>query len=172
MWTVGTLSVLFHHRPDAYQQLLQGNLDVGNFIQILSETAAWPIVQLLASVISLVAIVKSSLGIGLGLLETWHAYFKDKIGKISIHGMALILTVIPPLLVSLWIPQLFLKALRFAGLSLTMIAIFMPLWLINRSALKQEKTFYRLIRYPAIQWFCLTFGLIIVLCECYNFSRP
>lgn len=168
-WTVGTLSVLYYHRPEAYDQLIQGHLDVGTFIQILAQTATWSIVQVLASLITLLAILKSSLGVGLGLLETWQSYFKDKLSRGSLQSVALMLTIVPPLLISLWVPQLFLKALSFAGLSLTMIAIFIPLWLITRPALKKQSAFYPLTQNSTLQWFCFCFGLMVVLCECFNF---
>ncbi len=168
LWTFGTLSVLYVHQPLAYQNLIYGRLEVGDFIQILAQTASWPLVQFLASLISLVAIIKSSIGVGLGLLETWGSYISKPVKSWILKGAALCLTVLPPLGIALTVPQLFLKALRFAGLSLTMVAIFIPLWLITRPQAKVEKSFYGVINNSMVQYVCLSFGLVIVLCELFN----
>jgi tyrosine-specific transport protein len=170
LWTISTLGVLYHFAPLEYQQLLAGKLEVGQFIQALAQTASWPLVQMLAAVISIVAIVKSSVGIGLALSDAWQEQF----GKLNakrqntLKMVSVVLTLIPPLGMALFVPQLFLKALRFGGMVSIVIAILLPLWLITRPKAQERKVFYALTQRQDIQMLCLGFGILVILCEVIN----
>jgi tyrosine-specific transport protein len=170
IWTVSTLGVLYRYAPQEYQQLLAGKLEVGQFIQVLAQTASWPLVQILASVISILAIMKSSIGVGLGLFEAWQEQFNirrpDK--SILLNIVCVTLTLVPPLIIALFVPQLFLKALSFAGMVLVIIALLLPLWLIHQPKAQQIKTFYTLVEHRGLQLVCLGFGLLVILCEMTN----
>ena len=170
IWTISTLGVLYRYAPQEYQQLLAGKLEVGQFIQALAQTASWPLVQMLAAVISIVAIVKSSVGIGLALSDAWQEQF----GKLNakrqntLKMVSVVLTLIPPLGMALFVPQLFLKALRFGGMVSIVIAILLPLWLITRPKAQERKVFYALTQRQDIRMLCLGFGILVILCEVIN----
>ncbi len=169
LWTMSTLGILYHNAPQKYYLLTLGKLDVGQFVQALTETTAWPLVQTLASVISMIAILKSSLGVGLGLFEFW----QEKTTKYSVSffkakGVSLGLTIMPPLIISLFVSELFLKALSFAGMVLVIIAIFLPLWLINSPKARKIPPFYPLIENKGLQFLFLMLGFVVVLFELIN----
>ncbi len=173
LWIVGTLGVLYHYAPADYQQLLNGTLEVGKFIEALAQTTSFPVIQILASGISMVAIAKSSIGVGLGLFESWD----EQLNKIHLNrsvlqkGLDIGLTLLPPLAFALFVPQLFLKALSFAGMVLVVIAILLPLWLIHRPKAKKIKPFYPIVENRIIQLICLGFGVLVILCELTNLFK-
>jgi tyrosine-specific transport protein len=78
------------------------------------------------------------------------------------------LTLVPPLIIALFVPQLFLKALSFAGMVLVIIALLLPLWLIHQPKAQQIKAFYTLVEHRGLQLVCLGFGLLVILCEMTN----
>ena len=170
VWTFSTLTILYQEAPEAYAQLQRGQLEAGQFIQTLAQTATWPVVQILASLISLLAIIKSSIGVGLGLLQTWQEQINRRyqLSKTTFQLLTVLLTLIPPLLTALLVPQLFLKALSFAGVINIVIAIFLPVWLINRAKAQVLPTFYSVANNKLLQRLCLIFGLVVVICEIIN----
>ena len=82
--------------------------------------------------------------------------------------VSVVLTLIPPLGMALFVPQLFLKALRFGGMVSIVIAILLPLWLITRPKAQERKVFYALTQRQDIQMLCLGFGILVILCEVIN----
>jgi len=163
IWTLSTLGVLYHYAPEKYALLALGKLDVGQFVEALSETGAWPWVKSLVSVMTILAILKSSIGVGLGLLGFW----KEKLGSASYSAKAasLGLTMVPPLLISLFVSELFLKAMSFAGMVLVLIAIALPLWLINCPKAKRETAFYPMTESKILQGLFFLLGVFIVVSE-------
>ncbi len=170
IWTLSTIGILYHNAPEKYYLLTLGKLDIGEFVKALTETTAWPLVQTLASVISMIAILKSSIGVGLALCEFW----QEKISKgrflqsFKIKGGALGLTIMPPLIISLFVSELFLKALSFAGMVLAVIAIFLPLWLITSPKARKIPSQYSIVDNKGLQILFLILGFLIVGCEVMN----
>lgn len=169
IWTFSTLGILYHYAPQEYDLLLAGKLDVGGFIQALTETTAWPLVQMLTSIISIFAILKSSLGVGLGLFDAWCEKFTKRSSYAwLIKGFSLTFIILPPLMVSLFISELFLKALSFAGMILVIIAILLPLWLINCPKAKRTTCFYPIVESKGIQILFFMLGSLIIFSEIMN----
>lgn len=170
IWTLSTVAILYHSAPQKYHLLMLGKLDVGQFVQALTETSAWPFVQTLANALSMIAILKSSIGVGLALFEFW----KEKLMRyfpffsFQTQGLSISITLLPPLGFSLLIPSLFLKALSFAGMVNTIIIIFLPLWLITSPKAKDLTPVYELINTKTIKILLLILGGIIILCELRN----
>ncbi|MBS0186235.1 MAG: hypothetical protein JSS34_07890 [Proteobacteria bacterium] len=170
IWTLTTLGILYHNAPYKYYLLTIGKLEVGQFVHALMETTAWPLVQTLVSIISMIAILKSSIGVSLALYEFW----SEKISKRNIlesfkgKAIALSLTIMPPFLFSLFVRELFLKALGFAGLILVIIALLLPLWFINSPKAQKINPFYPLIENKGLQGLLLILGVLIFICEIVN----
>ena len=172
IWTVSTLGILYHYAPYDYQKLLTGELEVGQFIQALAKVAPWQFLQIFISVISIIAIAKSSINLGLALFEAWQEQFHQWHSKKPnfFKGISIVLTIVIPLIIALFVPQLFLKALKFAGMVSIIIAVLIPLWLITRPKAQGKKVFYTLTQYKSIRIMCLIFGLMVVLCEAINIT--
>jgi tyrosine-specific transport protein len=75
----------------------------------------------------------------------------------------------PPLLVGMLVPGVFIRALGFAGLILTIIAIFLPIYLLNKAdKMPIKKVFYQCTTYKSLRIFVFAIGIIVVLCELRN----
>ena len=170
IWTLSTVAILYHGAPHQYQLLMLGKLDVGQFVQALAETAAWPLVQTLANTMSMIAILKSSIGVGLALFEFWAEKLRRhfSFSVLTTKGGSIALTLLPSLGFALSIPSLFLKALSFAGMINTVIIIFLPLWLISSQKAKTSRPFYPIITTKSIKILLLILGGLILLCEINN----
>ena len=83
---------------------------VSEMLEIVSESSS---VVLFIKIFSFFALITSFLGIGISFID----FFKDAFKVNSAKGEILIsgLVLIPPLLISLSYPHLFLSALEFAG---------------------------------------------------------
>ncbi|AIK95555.1 amino acid permease [Candidatus Odyssella acanthamoebae] len=125
-WTVVSLMFMASHQPEIFATLLGGSLDVGDFIYSLSQASDFPLLKLLAWMLSVLAIITSAIGVGLGLTHTWRAMVNNRFWGV-------ILTIIPPYFIAYKIPEAFIHALGFAGMVLVIIALLLPLYLLYRS---------------------------------------
>ncbi|MBW8309346.1 MAG: hypothetical protein K0M45_06900 [Candidatus Paracaedibacteraceae bacterium] len=125
-WTIITLMFMASHRPEFFTLLLKGSLDVGDFIYSLSQTAGFPLLKILAWVLSVLAIITSAIGVGLGVAHTWQTIVNKR-------SLAVALTIIPPYFIAYKTPEAFIHALGFAGMVLVIIALLLPLYLLYRS---------------------------------------
>jgi len=164
LWTVGSLGVLYRYAPEAYTLLLDGHLEVGQFIEALGKTMTFPGIEIFVSALSLIAIIKSSLGVGLGLMGVW----KEKFG--GNPKLSLVLTIAPPLFICLFVEALFIKALSFAGMVSVVITVFLPLWLIHCPKAKRASTIYPWVNHKITQGLFFLLGAVVILSEGLNLA--
>lgn len=170
IWTLSTSSLIYFYNPNDYQRLLSKTAEAGEFIQILAQAGSWSFLKILVKIISIVAIIKSSIGVSLGLLEVWHDLLdNERFSHLKFRKIfSVILTIIPPLLIAIFIPHLFLKALKFGGMFAIIIGTFLPLWLINRPKALKCTAFYTFTKYCLMRFLCLLFGVFVILCQIIN----
>lgn len=109
----------------------------------------------LSWVLSILAIVTSGIGVGLGLVHTLETYLKSR-------SMSALVTVIPAYLVVSFIPGAFIKALGLAGMILVVIALLLPIYLLYRS--DDRDTFYSILKNKLLRWIMvlLSFGIMAI----------
>ncbi len=170
IWSVCVLGVIYHYSPDFYHRMVLGGIELGDLIQQLSLAAQWPLMQLLSWVGSILVIVTSVIGVSIGLMDSWRPYFEKRIECSTIRSMVMVgLTLLPPFLISVLFPNVFISALGFAGMVLVIIAILLPIYLLHKS--NKGKFFYPILKSKALQAIAVIFGLIIILCEVLNLVR-
>lgn len=133
LWTCSILSAVYHENPAFYGQMAYGTAEVGELIQVLSDIAKWQSVQIMVWSISLLAILTSVMGVGIGLVDSLN-------GNRKIVASAI--TIGPAYLVVICIPNAFISVLGFAGMILAVIAILLPaylLWKLRPSTLNYEE---------------------------------
>ncbi|MCE5319285.1 MAG: hypothetical protein LLG04_18215 [Parachlamydia sp.] len=129
-WTCSVMSVVHHENPGFYGEMVQGTAAVGELIQVLSGIANWETVQLLVWAISLLAIVTSILGVGVGLLESLKGMLRRSIHAEGMRSsVSSVATIGPAYLAVIAIPNAFIAVLGFAGMILAIIAILLPTYL-------------------------------------------
>lgn len=171
IWTSSVLIVVHHESPLFYEKMLLGGVEVGDLIEELSTIAKWQSVQLLVWWISLLAIVTSVLGVGVGLCDSLNAMLSKKMDNSIVRNIsASLITVFPAYIIALLVPNAFIAVLGFAGMILVVIAILMPIYLFYTIKIQNKVTFYH---YSELRWNVLIvisaiIGIVIVLCEIFN----
>lgn len=166
LWTSSVLSVVFHENPIFYNQIVIGKADVGDLIGELSRIAQWPGIQQLVWWTSLLAIVTSVLGVGVGLCESLKKIIAPYVPGMWSSVLAALATLCPAYVVAILVPNAFISVLGFAGMILVVIAIFLPLYLLRKAQF--NTLFYSALSKPALLVMCAVVGLIIAGCEMIN----
>lgn len=121
IWTVAILLVVSNTDAQFFQRMVDGQAtDVGELMAVLIKATSSHSVQVIVWIVSTLAILTSVLGVGLALLDMlqqdWNA------PKWAIVGV--IMTI--PAIVSIYVPDAFIRILNFAGSILAVIAIISP----------------------------------------------
>ncbi len=167
-WTMTTLGTLTTKAPALFDEIIATNVEVGDFVQMVSKAASWSHLQLLVWGVSFFAIVTSALGVALGLVDIWQKLLPGSTYRCWQRLGAALITVAPPFAIALLTPGAFIKALGFAGMILVIIAIILPTYLIFKDRTCVEATCYRICQSPFIRWLGATFALGLIICELYN----
>lgn len=167
IWTCSVLGVLYHHNPLFYQQAVRGTIDVGDMINALSHVAQWKTVQLLAWWVSILAILTSVIGVGLGLIDTIKHSLERYVKTPALQqSIAIFAALIPAYIIAIMVPNAFIKVLGFAGMILTVIAILLPVYLLM--CIKGKKLFYEELHHAWLHWIAVAAGVGIIVCELLN----
>lgn len=168
-WVAVTLSILSAKAPEFYQTLLTQKVELGQLMQALSQASGCSWLQPVSWIVGLSAILTSAIGVGLAIISFWEQHLPSKVAK---RPLILGLALIPPLLVGLLTPGIFIRALGFAGLILTMIAIFLPIYLLRVSDKGlAKKVFYPLTASKSLRALVFLIGVFVIVCEVCNILK-
>lgn len=164
LWTCSVLSVIYHKNPLFYNQMIEGQAEVGELIQALSSIAKWESVQLLIWWISILAVATSVLGVGVGLCEAINEKLQAKISHLFLRKiLAAILTILPAYLVVIYVPNAFISVLGFAGMILSVIAILLPIYLFWK--IKANQLHYRELKIRSLIYLSFIIGVLVIVSE-------
>ncbi len=167
VWTCSILSVVYQNDAEFYNTMAAGKVEVGELIQILSGIAKMQSVQLLIWLISLLAIVTSVLGVGIGLYDSLKAMLGKLVpNHIFCSVLASVMTILPAYLVVIYVPNAFISVLGFAGMILSLIAILLPVYLLK--TIKAEKFHYPELNKKFLIQLSVGVGFAVIACELYN----
>ena len=155
--TVISLMFMASHKPEFFTILLKESLDVGDFIYSLSQATGFPFLKFLAWVLSVLAIITSAIGVGLGLTHTWQTMVNNRF-------LGVALTIIPPYFIAYKTPEAFIHALGFAGMILVIIALLLPLYLLYRSDYLAV-THYEVLNNKVIRLIVISISFMIMTIE-------
>lgn len=137
LWTGSALSAIFKTNPEFFVQMSAGRIDVGDLVNELANVSQMPAFQTLVWWMSLLAIITSILGVGIGLSESLNSAMKDAIPSSWIRKITVSLIIVAPAyIVAAVVPNAFIKVLGFAGAILTVIAILLPIYLLFKANFK------------------------------------
>jgi tyrosine-specific transport protein len=130
-----------------FNQMIQGTVSPGMLVQKLCSVVGIPWMDTMFKLISLLAILTSAIGIGIGICIS----LREEQTKINPQ----ILVVIIPCIVNLTFQNAFLKILSFGGAIATVFVIFIPIYLKRKKAnITLQDTL------------CCLFGLLVISLEC------
>jgi len=142
-------------------------VEIGDLIQELCSIAKWQFVQVLVWWISLLAIVTSILGVGIGICDALKGMMSVVIPNVAARSIiAAIITVLPPYLVAVWVTNAFIAVLGFAGMILAVIAVLLPVYLLRQARIK--KFHYSELETKWLTQSSTVAAVIIIFCEIFN----
>ncbi|MGB4191672.1 MAG: aromatic amino acid transport family protein [Rickettsiales bacterium] len=167
IWVSSILGAIYQENNSFFQEMIAGKVEIGDLVKELSNISRWPFIQTLVWWLSLLAVVTSVLGVGLGLCDSIKEMFPTKLNNnILSNVLAATITIMPAYVIAILVPNAFISVLGFAGMILVVIAILLPIYLLLQI---QTKNFY----YPELKnkymiYFSFVMGLIIIGCEIFN----
>ena len=165
-WTCIIFVLLQSHSPEFYEKMKQGGVEVGSMVHQLSGIAQWHYMKLVIWWLSVFAIITSVIGIGMGLINSWMSLLAQRIEIKYQKSIAILLSFAPPLIIALIIPDAFIKVLSFAGMILVIIAIILPLYLLQNSSIVLHN--YDILKYRSIRLAAFLFGISVIIMEMIN----
>ena len=163
LWTLGLMIVLFQNMPEIFNQIVlspgQGQIAI---------IALKEMDNLEFSCITILTIITSIIGVGISLMddinENMHINLTPLKKKIL---LACIIVFSTSFLANICV-QAFVKILSFAGCVLSLIAIFIPLFLLNK--VRKGFVFSELNR-KVYKWLMFSFGTLVIFSECINILK-
>ncbi|PSW07352.1 tyrosine transporter TyrP [Photobacterium lipolyticum] len=135
LWQIASQGVL--SQPD-----LMASTTLGSFINTLSEMLHNPLVSRSVSVFADLALATSFLGVSLGLFD-FLSDILSRDNQVKGRLQTALVTFIPPLGFALFYPQGFITALGYAAVALVVLAIFLPVAMVNVQRKQQTDLGYR-----------------------------
>ena len=158
LWSCGSLSIIYNNNIDFYNSIINNKIEVGDFIQEISRCLHFSELQIVIYIISIFTIFTSIVGIGLGVKNSFTNIFKSK-GMKNYNILSSLITIIPPYIVSVFIPNAFMKILNFGGIFLIILSVLLPIYLYFKA--KIDEPYIKILnKYSLI--FCFIIGLIIM----------
>ncbi|MBE3651070.1 tyrosine transporter TyrP [Vibrio navarrensis] len=136
-WQIVTLGVV-------KQDDLLANSALSGLIAQLAITVHQSQLGTLVGVFADLALLTSFLGVSLGLFEFLGDTLKKQQGN-SNRVIAAVVTFTPPLGFALFYPQGFITALGYAAIALTVLAIFLPVAMVNKVRKQSPQRAYRVV---------------------------
>lgn len=126
IWTWSSLGIIKSNDPETFARILEPKPQLGMMINSLTAVSSFPAFSIVMKFFSLLAIVTSFFGVGIGLLDFFREKFVKKEHDISGHIISASMTFILPLIVAIIVPNAFVMALSAASVFLAMLAIILP----------------------------------------------
>lgn len=170
IWNASVLGAIYENAPDFYSKMTSTKVSVGELVMHLSDIARVEFVQLMIWWISILAIVTSVLGIGLGIISTVGRQIERFVVNPHLNkALSIIVTILPPYLIVKILPEAFMSVIGFAGMILAVIAIILPIYLLN--IIKNRDFFYKILKNKFIVGVSLGLGILIIFCEILNILK-
>lgn len=160
-WVVGSSSLVFLKNPFIFKEVLLQKMELGTFMDHLSQAIEWQWLHQIVWACVFLAILTSAFGVGTTLFNFWVEHKAKEL-------LAVILTVGPALLIALLVPQLFVRALGFAGLTVCVMSFFLPIYLLHQSNKTSDQTFYWEVRCPWVLMLILVVAVVMAGMEVMN----
>ena len=158
LWSCGSLSIIYNNNIIFYNSIVNSNVEVGDFIQELSKYLHFSELQIVIYIISIFTIFTSIVGVGLSLKNSFSSIFKSK-GIKNHNILSSLITIVPPYIVSVFIPNAFMKILNFGGIFLIILSVLLPIYLYFKAII--EKPYIKILNKYALI-LCSIIGLIIM----------
>lgn len=166
LWITVVCGVIYHHHTELFHKMIFSGVEVGEVLQALCYISGSPVMHYLTWAIGFFAVLTATIGVSLGLIDA----LKTKHRILNHHIIAVMVAVIPALCVALLVPNAFIKALSFAGMILSIMALLLPMYLLhcaNQSS-ATPRYWYPILKNPLILFAIGGFGVWVIVSELFN----
>ena len=164
VWTLALTTFLFQNMPEKFGRILIKPDNIHDIMEALMHFAGFEI-----SCICCLTIITSIIGVGISLMDDLRENLRTNLTISQKQLLCAMIIVIPTALLANTCTQAFVKILSFAGCILSIIAIFIPLFLLARA--KKPFVFSELNN-KWCQRLLFLFGCGVVLSECIHVLEP
>ena len=128
LWTLALTTFLFQNMPEKFEEILIKPNNIQMFTETLMNFGGFEI-----SCICCLTIVTSIIGVGISLMDDLRENLRTNFGPFAKKLLVSMMVVIPTTVLANICTQAFVKILSFAGCILSIIAIFIPLFLLSQA---------------------------------------
>ncbi len=128
-WDAVIMGVIPLQGDNGLVSIAQSHRSTSEFVTVLSAIVRSPLITLFAKLFTSICVLTSFLGVALCLTDFWADGLqleKKGVNKIIIH----LIILLPPFLVVLFFPNIFIKALEYAGVYCLILLILLPAWMV------------------------------------------
>lgn len=163
LWDAVIMGVIPMYGEQSLTAILQSKNSTSDLVNTLTALASGHATALFVKLFTSVCVLTSFLGVALCLVDFFADGFKlEKKGKSKI-GLHL-LTFIPPLILVLFMPNLFLSALAYAGVTCIILLVLMPAWMAwNGRYSKALSNGFKVAGGKLLLFAMLTFSFIMII---------
>ncbi len=148
-WIYAVLARVYVFDNALYIRVLEGNIDVGELVGSLCNSAYFKFEAVILKLLSLFAILTSAAGTGVGLITSLK---ETVLGKSKTLILFVVIGI--PTALTLLIPNAFIRILSFGGMIATTFVIFMPVFLNTKMR-----------KLSISDVLCFIFGMLVVWAE-------
>ncbi len=158
--------LIYSHNPVLFEKMAFSSVEVGEILKALCHISGSQIMHHLTWAIGFFAVLTSTIGVSLGLIDA----LKTKHQTLNNHWVAVMVALIPALCIALLVPNAFIKALSFAGMILSFMALLLPMYLLycSNCADPAPKYWYPILKNPIILIVIAGYGLWVIASELQN----
>lgn len=169
LWLTVSFGIIPHGGPHSFSQLNQHGKHLTEFLADLQSIVNKPMVHFAVNSFSDIAMTTSCLGVSLGLFD-FLADGLDAGNKSTKRGLALALTFIPPLAITLLFPHFFLIGLSIGALFVIVLEILIPVAMTYRfRKIKTLRSSYQVAGGNSVLLMTAAIGLIFLACAIWSY---
>lgn len=127
-WDMAIMGVLPLDGEHGLTAILHSERSTSDMVNALSAAASSSSVTFFSRLFTSICVLTSFLGVALCLMDFWaDGLHLEKTGGSKV--LITLITLVPPLLIVLFVPGIFVKALEYAGIDCIILLIILPAWM-------------------------------------------
>lgn len=155
IWISVALGVLPYEGSISFKEIIANGSDIGDFVHTLGSISGNTHISAVVQGFSLIAIITSFLGVGMGFMDYWESLASKTSCKRLVQA---IFTFVPPYICAVFYPQGFVSALGLAAIALSLISAIIPAICMIKIRTNNLYQYY----------LALAFGSLVVIIEIIN----
>lgn len=128
-WVICVISVISSNDIKFFEKMVENNIELSDLILCLTNISNCDYIRTVSWIISILALFTSIIGGCVAVFDEWINVMDQKLKRKFSKLCSAIITITPAMFVAILIPNAFIKVLNISGMILSIIAIFLPVFL-------------------------------------------